>query len=100
MNGTRYVTFVIFVLLYSFVSNGQSNTIDSLTKVLQTEKEDTNTVNTLNRLSAELRKQGSLDDAMREANKAILLAKKINYKGGRDSFTYKNILFIVLRVIT
>jgi signal transduction histidine kinase len=38
---------VFLFVLYSFVSNGQDKTIDSLKRILQTQKEDTNKVNTL-----------------------------------------------------
>ena len=49
----RKFIFLFFIfLLCSFIAYTQNNTIDSLQKVLQTQKEDADKVNTLNALSA------------------------------------------------
>jgi hypothetical protein len=55
----RKIFFVFILVLYSFTGNAQNNIndpfkIDSLKKVLQTQKGDTNKVNTLNELSDKL----------------------------------------------
>jgi hypothetical protein len=49
----RAIIFVT-VVLYASVAYTQNKTIDSLQKVLQTQKEDTSKVNTLNALSLQL----------------------------------------------
>ena len=47
MGIAKNIMTVFLFVLYSFVSNGQDKTIDSLKRILQTQKEDTNKVNTL-----------------------------------------------------
>jgi hypothetical protein len=49
---TKTVLFALF-FLNAFIEHAQTKAIDSLQKVLQTEKEDTNKVNTLNELANE-----------------------------------------------
>jgi hypothetical protein len=57
MRFAKYIMPAFLFLVYSFVSNGQSKTIDSLKKILQTQKEDTNKVNTLNELGRQFIKR-------------------------------------------
>ena len=70
-------------LFYSFVSNGQSNTIDSLKKVLQTQREDTNKVNVLNGLALILA-DTVLDNkgGMQYAKNALSLSEEIHFQKG------------------
>lgn len=69
-----------FLILYSFKACTQNNTIDSLRNVLQTQKEDTAKVSTLNALSGKLSFKGDDKNALEYANEALLLAKKLNHK--------------------
>jgi tetratricopeptide (TPR) repeat protein len=76
---------VLFVLLFlnAFIGHAQTKTIDSLQKDLQTRKEDTNKVNTLNELAYEFTNNADPQKSLRFANQAISLAEKINYKKGK-----------------
>jgi len=60
----------------------QNHKIDSLLKVLQSEKEDSNKVNTLNELSKRVFRVGTYTTSDSFAVKALTLAQKINYKKG------------------
>lgn len=60
----------------------QQNVIDSLQAVLKTAKEDTNKVNTLNKLSWELTNIGDYEKAILQANKAKDLATTLHFKKG------------------
>jgi signal transduction histidine kinase len=89
------------LLFYSFVLYAQNNTLDSLIKVLQTQKEDTNKVNTLNKLSEALavfiflRDSGIYKPALDYAETAFSLAEKINFKKGK-AIAYQNFAIIFL----
>src|SRR4051794_9411463 len=91
-------TFLFLVLiLYCFNSYAQSVLpdslqFDSLKKVLQTEKEDTNKVNTLNALSHTLIQKGNYKNAMQLGNEALSLAEKLNYSRGKGT-AYRTIGF-------
>src|SRR5438067_7666376 len=71
--------FLFFVfILYSLGAYTQNNnTIDSLKKVFQTEKDDTNKVNTLIELAHEFR-YTKADTALYFINQALTLAKKLD----------------------
>ncbi len=73
----------LYLLLVSLSVYSQNNTIDSLKKILQTQKEDSNKVNTLNTICEKL--FVSQDTAMmfKFANQAIVLADKINFAKGK-----------------
>jgi tetratricopeptide (TPR) repeat protein len=77
----KTILFCVF-LLFSLAAYTQNNTIDSLQKILQTQKEDTNKVNTLNELSKILIQKRNYDNALQYANNAISLARKTNFKKG------------------
>ena len=76
----------------------QNHSIDSLRKVLKTEKEDTSRVNTLNRLSSKLNEATKYDSSLVYSLKAVLLAEKLNFKKGlakaygltADNYSYKD----------
>src|SRR5829696_4014846 len=72
--------FFIFIL-YSFSSHSQDNVIDSLEKVLQTQKEDTAKVNSLIALGREFRSSNT-DTSLYFANAALTLATRLNYEMG------------------
>jgi serine phosphatase RsbU (regulator of sigma subunit) len=73
---------IIYCVVYSSLSFAQSHSIDSLFRVLQTEKEDTNRVNTLNMLTSKLFKVSKYDTALICANTTKGLAEKLGYKKG------------------
>ncbi len=67
--------FLFFVVLL-FDAHAQTNTtnslrIDSLKKILQTQKEDTNKINTLNELSSNLMYADEYDKVIQVANENI-----------------------------
>jgi serine phosphatase RsbU (regulator of sigma subunit) len=76
--------FTLFILLTSNVFC-QQRKIDSLTKVLSTQKEDTNKVYTLNRLGNTLANMGDLDEALINFEASLELSRKLNYHFGVTS---------------
>ncbi len=87
------IAFVFFTLVvFSFKGYTQrlepdSLKIDSLQRVLQTAKEDTNKVNTLNMLSQYM---GNDSVALMYAKQALSLAEKLDFKSG-EANAYSNI---------
>jgi adenylate cyclase len=77
-------------MLYSFTTIAQLYSIDSLKKVLQTQKEDTNKVKTLYTLSWRLSMTGNLNPAINLAQTALALAEKINFKKGK-AYAFKSL---------
>jgi len=77
MKIATYSIFLIFLLQCSFSGHTQNNTIDSLQKVLKTQKEDTNKVNTLNELCNELRFINDFKNSLQCAEEAISLAENL-----------------------
>jgi tetratricopeptide (TPR) repeat protein len=76
-------------IIYSHEAIAQPNYIDSLRKVLSTEKEDTNKVNTLDYLSRLYWRAGDYDNAMQTATAVLSLATKIDFKVGiADGYKY------------
>ncbi|MEO9022548.1 MAG: tetratricopeptide repeat protein [Ginsengibacter sp.] len=90
------IAFLFFTLVtFSFTGYTQSNEassfkIDSLKNVLQTQKEDTNKVNSLNVLSFFLTYAGDTVNAIRYADEALSLAGKTNFEKGKG-LAYLNI---------
>ena len=78
--GVLKVLVLYLLVSCSFVASTQDNAIDSLRKVLQIQKEDTNKVFTLNALSGKLGYYGDVADALQYANEALFLAKKLDHK--------------------
>ena len=73
---SRYLT--IFLFLIGCLSGfAQSHAVDSLKGVLNTEQEDTNKVNTLNKLCEVLWRIGSYNGSMVNASLALELEEKI-----------------------
>lgn len=62
--------------------------VDSLKKVLLTQKEDTNKVNTLNELSKNLFKSKLYENALQYANDALSLAGKIDFQEGKGKAAF------------
>ena len=72
--------FIIFIV-YSFSATAQNNSqIDSLKKVLQTEKEDTNKVNTLIQIGSNYSDQEINDESLLYYFKALTLAEETGSK--------------------
>ena len=57
--------------------------VDSLRKVLQSEKEDTSKVNTLHALAHKLYFLAEYDSCLKYIQSSLSLAKKLNYKRGQ-----------------
>jgi len=89
----NYILTVFFFIVCSFAANGQNKTVDSLKRVLQSQKEDTNKVNTLNAISTVLTDSVKYNEALKYANEALGLSEKINFKSGQAK-TYKIIASI------
>ena len=83
MRIAKYIMTAFLFVLYSFVLNGQNNAIDSLKRVLQTQKEDTNKVNTLIALGTALNRISDLDNALKYAIQALALSERISFQRGQ-----------------
>src|ERR1700693_437672 len=90
----RKILFFIIFIQNSFISYTQNNSdslkIDSLKKVLQTEKEDTNKVNTLNTLCRFLLYKADRNNALQYGNEELSLCEKLNFRRGKGA-AYFNI---------
>ena len=86
----RTYMLIIISLFTSFSLSAQSASlrIDSLKKVLQAQKEDTNKVITLNKLSESFVTIADNDSAKQYAIKALSLSVKLNYKKGEADANY------------
>jgi two-component system sensor histidine kinase UhpB len=81
--------FLIGFFSFSIPVFSQTNTIDSLLKVLQTEKEDTNKVNTLNQVCRFYILKVETGMGFLYANKELSLSEKLNFSTGKaNSFNY------------
>ena len=74
--------FVCCFLFYSYSSFSQRKNIDSLSILIKKDKEDTNKVNHLNKLSREYINIGRYDTASHRSNNALQLAQKLIFKNG------------------
>jgi two-component system NtrC family sensor kinase len=73
----RYIILFSILLLYLFAAYTQTQWVDSVKKVLSTQKEDTNKVTTLINLSGAYRFSYP-DSGLVYAQKALSLAEKLN----------------------
>jgi len=78
MRIAKYKTTVLFFVLFSFTSNGQNNIIDSLKRVLQTQKEDTARVNTLNQFGVALRNNGHYNETKEGEGSSFIIQLPFN----------------------
>jgi len=80
----KYILILVLLLGSHGLSYAQNKQriLDSLKNMLQTEKDDSNKVNTLNRLSRKENALNEYDSALSYAESAQLLAEKIGYKKG------------------
>jgi tetratricopeptide (TPR) repeat protein len=85
----RFTILLLFLIfnVASVTAYPQNNVtdlkIDSLKKALQTEKEDTNKVNTLNQICDFYYNQNDYQNVMRFANDQLFLGEKVNFKSGQ-----------------
>jgi len=75
----------------------QGSKIDSLIKVLSTQKEDSSKVNTLNTLSRQLWQKASYLEAKKNADDALTLAEKIKFYTGSANAYYNIAVIYVLQ---
>ncbi|HYV91437.1 MAG TPA: tetratricopeptide repeat protein [Chitinophagales bacterium] len=73
---------LIILILKMPEARAQQSKTDSLLKVLESSKEDTNKVKTLNRISKAFLQKGDYESAKEYATSSTMLAKKLNYKKG------------------
>ena len=78
----KHILFLFGIVLFVNPIFAQNHAIDSIKQVLNTGKEDTNEVNTLNKLSSQLWQVNKYDTSLIYANKAVEYAEKLNYKKG------------------
>jgi signal transduction histidine kinase len=73
-----------------------TNTIDSLSQIVEKEKDDTNKVKTLLQISREYSKTDP-GKALEYSNRAIILASNQKYKGGEiDAIIQKSSVFVIM----
>jgi two-component system sensor histidine kinase UhpB len=66
--------------LYSLIAFSQTNTIDSLARVLQIQKEDSNKINILSAIATKISWEGDQVKALEYAQKALILSQKLKLK--------------------
>jgi tetratricopeptide (TPR) repeat protein len=73
----------LFLTVTALITSAQSSrSIDSIKTLLQSNREDTATVNTINDLCTKLRSDGDLIGAKSYAEKGILLSEKLGWRKG------------------
>ena len=90
MLSRRTVLLIAYCLLAVFCSFSQGLKIDSLQSVLLSQKDDTNKVNTLDRISVHFWRTGDYVLAKKYAEGKLALSEKINFKRGRSD-AYNNL---------
>ena len=88
--GKKFCLLLVFAVLSELCNAQQHPIIDSLLKVLDTQKEDTSKVNTLNALSRQLWQTSSYSQAKKYADDALSLSEKIKFNIGKAN-AYNNI---------
>jgi two-component system, NarL family, sensor histidine kinase UhpB len=78
----RYVMCVLLLFSY-FFAQSQNAAIDSLQQLICKQKEDTDKVNTLIRLSAMLRALSEPTQSIEQSNNSLALATKLNFGKGK-----------------
>lgn len=74
--------YLIFLVILSCNLSAQNDEIDSLILILKHQKDDSNKVNTLNKLSWENMSMGDYEKSIENSKNALLLAEKLKYKKG------------------
>lgn len=89
----KKIIFLLAIILSFFLLQRISaipQNIDSIQKVLKTAKDDTNKVNTLNKISRQLNNTGEHEKSLKYANEAISISQKLSFKKG-EATGYKNL---------
>ncbi|HEX7415497.1 MAG TPA: tetratricopeptide repeat protein [Bacteroidia bacterium] len=86
---------VLYIMLSPLLWRGAggevfAQNIDSIQQALKTAKEDTNKVNTLNKLSRQLNNTGEHEKSLKYAKEAIAISEKLSFVKG-EANGYKNI---------
>lgn len=76
------ISLLNLLTIFSFAAYAQNSTIDSLRQVLETQKEDSNKVNTLIGITKYLMVNKDYENALKYAENTLLLANKINFRRG------------------
>jgi two-component system, NtrC family, sensor kinase len=87
--GFFYTCLILFLLLCAWPCSAQNKKIDSLKKVLQSEKEDTNKVNTLIELGRALRQDNDCINALKILDLALGMSVKMNLKTGKGDIYHQ-----------
>ncbi len=83
----NFLVSLLLIFVFQLEALAQSNhKIDSLSRVLKTEKEDTNKINTLYEMAWEL-SQNSPDTAIKLDKQALQIAENIQWKNGEAKLT-------------
>ncbi|HYK44656.1 MAG TPA: histidine kinase [Parafilimonas sp.] len=83
----KFILILIFVP-YSHLAHPQNKTIDSLQHLLHTQKEDTNKVNTLNKLCVAENNNANYSIGLQYGRDALSISEKMNFKKGKASAYY------------
>jgi tetratricopeptide (TPR) repeat protein len=86
----KYFTVLYYIFFIPFFAVAQNNNIDSFYNQLSIAANDTTRIDLLNQISRQNYLSGKSDEIIPSANKALILAQKINYTKGILS-SYKNI---------
>jgi two-component system, NarL family, sensor kinase len=86
----KIITFVSIIFCVLYFTLYATDSVDSLKHILLTDKEDSTKVIHLNSLCREYLSTNNFSNALQYGDKALALAKKINYKKGIAS-SYNNI---------
>ena len=87
---------IIAVLSHTCLAQ-EGSQVDSIIKVLKTQKEDSSKVNTLNTLSRQLWQKASYQEAKKYADEALTLSEKIEYDTGKVNAYYNIAVIYVLQ---
>src|SRR5262245_36672888 len=79
---------VFIFLFWSTTVNAQNKDIDSLKRVLQDQRDDTNKVNTLHALISAFAKAGDYESILQFANEELSLAQRLGYQKGEARSNY------------
>src|ERR1035437_9624668 len=85
MKKNKFILVLVFTLVNLLISTfafAQQNKIDSLLSLFKKDKEDTNKINHLNKISIEYINIGSYDSAFLYGNTSLKLAQHLNFKRG------------------
>jgi len=97
VHNSKLLLLIIF-LLDSFIGYTQNPIIDSLNNVLQTQKEDSNKVKTLNRLSSSYLGERNFPEGLKYQFKRLKLHEELNDTSGiADSFKQIGFIYLVMK---